>query len=200
MYLGSKLYFERVEIFLWQFWHLCGCWEGKQWLHQQRLARLAWAGGGRGPRTVRRTQQRQAWPQRPEREREQLSVQPRQSASAEWPAVRQSVTISVTVSRALSRSHHTQLSLCHAWASEILPRPGEARSEVSTSEAREQSPYTCEWDQTLGVSSMWPPGLSTSDILLSLLSPQEKQRAGVGLWQLRVPVLCSLLAVTTHNR
>ena len=48
------------------------------------------------------------------REREQLSVQPRQSASAEWPAVRQSVTISVTVSRALSRSHHTQLSLCHA--------------------------------------------------------------------------------------
>ena len=30
------------------------------------------------------------------------------------PAVRQSVTISVTVSRALSRSHHTQLSLCHA--------------------------------------------------------------------------------------
>lgn len=37
-------------------------------MHQQRLARLAWAGGGRGPRTVRRTQQRQAWPQRPERE------------------------------------------------------------------------------------------------------------------------------------
>ena len=30
------------------------------------------------------------------------------------PVSRQSVTISVTVSRALSRSHHTQLSLCHA--------------------------------------------------------------------------------------
>ena len=94
-----------ILTFVWLRWG----WEGKQRLHQPLLS---WPGPGEagGPACQEDTAAR---PQRPEREREQLSVQPRQSASAERPRDRQSVTItSVTVSRA--RHCHAPITLLAA--------------------------------------------------------------------------------------
>ena len=143
--LNLKLYFERVEIFLWQFWHLCGCaGAGRGSSDCTSLCWTAWPGPGEagGPACQEDTAAR---PQRPEREREreQLSVQPRQSASAEWPRDRQSVTITiVTVSRA--RHCHAPITLAAASVTHEPVRSscgGQVwrRSGVTTSEARGRS-------------------------------------------------------------
>ena len=122
-----------ILTFVWLRWG----WEGKQRLHQPLLS---WPGPGEagGPACQEDTAAR---PQRPEREREQLSVQPRQSASAERPRDRQSVTItSVTVSRA--RHCHAPITLLAASVTHEPVRSscgGQVWRRSGASEARGQS-------------------------------------------------------------
>ena len=167
--LNLKLYFERVEIFLWQFWHLCGCAGlGGGAAIAPASAVLAWAGGGRGPSLSggHGGQASEA------RERERAAVSATSTVSQCGEAERQTECHDHqrhSVTRpSLSRSHHTLGSLCHAWASEILVwRPGVA--EVRGHQWGQRTvPCTCE-----PVSSMWPPELSTSLLTSSLDWPQS---------------------------
>ena len=183
MYLGSKLYFERVEIFLWQFWHLCGG------------AALA-AGRGSNDCTSRG---QPGWPGPGEAEgpglsgghsgqaseaseREQLSVQPRQSARAERPSQtechdqRHRVTRPVTLP-----SHSAQpLSRMSQWDPPEARWGGGQRSPVRPEDS---PPYL--WGSYSESVPCDPPGCQhlTSSSPLALLSPQERERAGVGPWQ-----------------
>ena len=157
-------------------WRGCaGCWEGEQVLHQQRLAVLAWPGEAAGPGLSggHSGQASEA------REREQLSVQPRQSARAERPSQtechdqRHRVTRPVTLP-----SHSAQpLSRMSQWDPPEARWGGGQRSPVRP----EDSP------PHLWVSSVPcdPPGCQhlTSSSPLALLGPQERERAGVGPWQ-----------------
>ena len=194
--LNLKLYFERVEIFLWQFWHLCGCaGAGRGSSDCTSLCWTAWPGPGEagGPACQEDTAAR---PQRPERERERAAVSATSTVSQCGVAERQTECHDHhrhSVTRpSLSRSHHTRRSLCHAWASEILVwRPGVAEVRGHHQWGQRTVPYTCE-----PVSSMWPPGLSTSHHILSWLTSvfrkEREERAGVGPWQWPAPCVPSL--------
>lgn len=117
-------------------WRGCaGCWEGEQVLHQQRLAGLAWPGEAAGPGLSggHSGQASEA------REREQLSVQPRQSARAERPSQTECHDQRHRVTRPVTLPSLSSASVTH----EPVRSPrGQVRrrSEVSTSEARGQSP------------------------------------------------------------
>ena len=174
-------------------WRGCaGCWEGEQWLHQQRPAGLAWAGGGRGPRTVRRTQ-------RPglRGQRERAAVSATSTVSQSGAAQSDRVSRSASPCHAPCHAPITQLSLCHAWASEIPPRPGEA--EVRGHQWGQRTvPHTCEaatrsqFHVTPRAVNIWhPPRHSHSSV-------PKRERGLVLVRGSSVPG--SLLAVTTHNR
>ena len=168
--LNLKLYFERVEIFLWQFWHLCGCAGAGRGSSDCTSLCCPGLGRGRpGAQPVRRTRRPGL---RGQRERERAAVSATSTVSQCGEAERQTECHDHqrhSVTRpSLSRSHHTLGSLCHAWASEILVwRPGVA--EVRGHQwGQRTAPCTCE-----PVSSMWPPGPSTSSLTSSLDWPQS---------------------------
>ena len=192
--LNLKLYFERVEIFLWQFWHLCGCAGAGRGSSDCTSLCCPGLGRGRpGAQPVRRTRRPGLRGQR-EREREQLSVQPRQSASAERPRDRQSVTItSVTVSRA--RHCHAPITLLAASVTHEPVRSscgGQVwRRSGVTSEARGQPHAPVSPSVPCDLPSCqhpcWHP-------LLTDLSLQERERRESWCWSVAVASsLCSLL-------
>ena len=156
-------------------WRGCaGCWEGEQWLHQQRPAGLAWAGGGRGPRTVRRTQRPGL---RGQRERAAVSATSTVSQSGAAQSDR--------VSRSASPCH-APITLSSASVTHEPVRSPEARwggGQRSPVRPEDSPPYL--WGSYSESVPCDPPGCQhlTSSSPLALLSPQERERAGVGPWQ-----------------
>ena len=154
-----------ILTFVWLRWL-----EGEQRLHQPLLARLAWAGGGRGPRTVRRTERPGLASEARERERAAVSATSTVSqcgvASSHTEChdhQRHSVTRPVTVTLP---SHSPVASVTHEPVRSPR-RPGEA-------EVRGQH----QWGQrTVGPSShLWARQFHVTPRPVNITSDTQSER------------------------
>ena len=195
--LNLKLYFERVEIFLWQFWHLCGCaGAGRGSSDCTSLCWTAWPGPGEagGPACQEDTAAR---PQRPEREREResscqcnLDSQPVRSGRetdrvSRSPSSQCHAPVTVTLP-----SHSPQpLSRMSQWDPRVEARCGGGQGSPPV--RPEDGPIHL-WARQFHVT---PRAVNiTSHPLLTDLSLQERERRESWCWSVAVASsLCSLL-------
>ena len=191
--LNLKLYFERVEIFLWQFWHLCGCAGAGRGSSDCTSLCCPGLGRGRpGAQPVRRTRRPGL---RGQRERESscqcnLDSQPVRRGRetdrvSRSPASQCHAPVTVTLP-----SHSWQpLSRMSQWDPRVEARCGGGQGSPVRPEDSPMHLWARQFHVTSRAVNIPADILSW---LTSVFRKEREERAGVGPWQWPAPCVPSL--------